>query len=146
MSVVSTEFRRDRSRAIVGGVCAGLATYFGSTPNSMRLVFVLTFLGLSGVSLPIYFILWVLIPADSPREPSKNQWMLWLFWLVGPVASILLLGGVLSAELPLDISLGMTMITIGGLLLSSPRPLPQPSAPRYAPGQVITKERTEELE
>lgn len=141
----ATEFHRRRDGAILGGVCTGLATYFGSTPNIVRTVFLITFFGLSGVSLPIYVVLWAIIPADSPRDKAKNHWVTWAFWSLGLGLSALALTGVLSAELPLDISIGTALITIGGLLMSTPKPVPQPSTPTYAPGQVIKNERTGEI-
>lgn len=144
MDPTLVEFHRKRDGAVVGGVCAGLATYFGSTPNIVRLVFVVTFFGLSGVSLPIYAMLWAIIPADSPRDKTKNRWVTWVFWSFGLGLSALVLTGVLTAELPFDISMGTALITIGGLLLSTPRPAPHPQAPTYAPGQVIKNERTGE--
>lgn len=145
MNQTPSEFHRKSEGAVLGGVCAGLATYFGSTPNIVRTVFIVTFFGLSGVSLPIYVVLWAIIPADSPRDKTKNRWVNWAFWTLGLGLSSLALTGVLSAELPLDISIGTALITIGGLLLSTPRPVPQPQTPTYTPGQVIKKERTGEI-
>lgn len=145
MSALPNEFRRKRNEAIFGGVCAGLASYFGSTPNIVRLVFVVTFFGLSGVSLPIYVTLWALIPADKPRDQAKNRWLLWLAWTCGLTLSLLIMTGVLAAELPFEVSLGSALIAIGGLLLSTPKPLQKASTPQYSPGRVITNERTGDL-
>lgn len=146
MSASPVEFRRKRQDAVIGGVCAGLATYFGSTPNIVRVVFVVTFFGLSGVSLPIYVTLWAIIPADTPRDPTKHRWLYWTVWFLGLGGSILAIAGVLSAEMPFELSMGSALIAIGGLLLSTPRPLPQATNPQYAPGQIITKERTGEID
>lgn len=53
---------RDRDNAVVGGVSAGLANYFGIDPVIVRLIFViLTFL--DGVGLIAYAILWLVVPA-----------------------------------------------------------------------------------
>lgn len=145
MNQSPSEFHRKREGAVLGGVCSGLATYFGSTPNIVRMVFVVTFFGLSGVSLPIYVVLWAIIPADSPRDKTKNRWVNWAFWTLGLGISALAITGVLSAELPFDISMGTALITLGGLLMSTPRPVPQQPTPTYAPGQVINKERTGEI-
>lgn len=49
----------------VGGVCAGLAAYFGiSDPVWVRLLFVLVALS-GGFGVPIYFVLWAIVPKAS---------------------------------------------------------------------------------
>ena len=48
----------------VAGVCAGLARRFGTTPNTMRLIFVLSCL-LPGPQLLVYGALWILVPNES---------------------------------------------------------------------------------
>jgi len=56
-------YRSDRNR-ILGGVAGGLGKYFDLDPNIIRLIFILlTIFGGSGV--PIYLILWVLLPSES---------------------------------------------------------------------------------
>ncbi len=46
---------------VIGGVCAGLAEYFGFNLTALRIiVFLFTFFG--GLSLWVYIILWILIP------------------------------------------------------------------------------------
>ena len=47
---------------IAGGVCSGIAYYFGFEPLWLRLIFVLSFLFGFGFSLIIYIILWIIIP------------------------------------------------------------------------------------
>lgn len=52
---------RDTDHSVIGGVASGLSHYFGWDPAGLRIVFIiLTFLSFSGV--PIYFILWLVIP------------------------------------------------------------------------------------
>lgn len=48
----------------VAGVCAGLARRFGTTPNTMRLIFVLSCL-LPGPQFVVYIALWVLVPQED---------------------------------------------------------------------------------
>ena len=48
----------------VAGVCSGLARRFGTTPNTMRLIFVLSCL-LPGPQFLIYGALWILVPNES---------------------------------------------------------------------------------
>ena len=56
---------RSRDKAI-GGVCAGLAEYFGVNLTALRLiVFFCTFFG--GLSLWVYIILWALIPLNPNK-------------------------------------------------------------------------------
>lgn len=52
---------RDGEKRILGGVCSGLAHYFNIDPVWMRIIFILLFF-LYGVSILVYFILWIIIP------------------------------------------------------------------------------------
>lgn len=59
-------FQRDTRRGVIGGVAAGLASYFDVDPLLVRLGLVfLTFL--NGLGLLFYVICWVLVP---PAEPD----------------------------------------------------------------------------
>lgn len=63
-------FYRDRVRGVVGGVCAGLAEYFGVRPLWARFVFVL--LTLANVNACFgYILLWILLPERS--EVARPQ-------------------------------------------------------------------------
>jgi len=65
--VSSSRLVRLRSEGMLGGVCAGLGAYLRIDPVFVRLFFVLlTFAEGSGVMA--YFILWLLMPADSGQE------------------------------------------------------------------------------
>jgi phage shock protein PspC (stress-responsive transcriptional regulator) len=48
----------------VAGVCSGLAHRFGTTPNTVRLVFVLSCL-LPGPQFLVYGALWILVPSED---------------------------------------------------------------------------------
>ena len=48
----------------MAGVCAGLARRFGTTPNTMRLIFVLSCL-LPGPQFLVYGALWILVPNED---------------------------------------------------------------------------------
>lgn len=52
---------RPADRAMIAGVCAGLAERFGMKPNTMRLIFVLSCL-LPGPQFVIYLVLWIMMP------------------------------------------------------------------------------------
>ncbi|MEJ7694846.1 PspC domain-containing protein [Daejeonella sp.] len=57
---------RDIDERILGGVCAGVAHYFNIEPKWMRLLAILlVFFG--GIGLPLYIILWIILPAASTR-------------------------------------------------------------------------------
>jgi phage shock protein C len=45
---------------MLAGVCAGIARYFGWSPTTVRLVFVVT--GLFGAGELAYLILWIVMP------------------------------------------------------------------------------------
>lgn len=55
---------RDETRKVIGGVCAGLADYFGVDVAIVRLVFLLTLI-LKGGGMLIYIVLWIVLPKKS---------------------------------------------------------------------------------
>ena len=55
---------RPRNDRWIGGVCSGLARRFGTTPNVMRLIFVVSCL-LPGPQFLIYIVLWALMPSED---------------------------------------------------------------------------------
>ena len=58
---VNKRFFRNPDDRVLGGVCGGLSSYFGWDPTPVRiLLFLLMFF--YGVTIPIYFILWLIIP------------------------------------------------------------------------------------
>jgi len=61
--------RRDQSRAIIGGVCAGFARWLGIDPIITRVGMVVITVGSSGGALIGYLIAWALMPPDS-GEPA----------------------------------------------------------------------------
>lgn len=67
-----TPLERISDEAMIGGVCAGLAHYFGLNRTVVRLIFLL------GIPLPhfpallIYVILWIVMP-KQPFGASVNQ-------------------------------------------------------------------------
>src|SRR6267154_840474 len=65
---------RDSRRKVLGGVCAGLAHYFGVDSVWPRLIFALMTLGYGGGIL-VYIILWIVLPADEniEEEPSVKK-------------------------------------------------------------------------
>jgi phage shock protein PspC (stress-responsive transcriptional regulator) len=64
--------RRLADGRILGGVAAGLATYFALNVAHVRIILVaLSFLG--GVSVPLYLAAWMLIPAEGSGTAIADQ-------------------------------------------------------------------------
>lgn len=65
---------RSATNRYIGGVCAGLATYFGMDPTLLRLITVaLCFLSFGNVVL-VYLILWVVLPeATTPLDRLEME-------------------------------------------------------------------------
>ncbi|HXK37725.1 MAG TPA: PspC domain-containing protein [Candidatus Paceibacterota bacterium] len=56
---------RDEDRAILGGVCAGIAAYLEVDPTWVRIAFVILMFFGFGLIIPIYIILWLIVPPAS---------------------------------------------------------------------------------
>ena len=72
-------FYRDKSRAILGGVCAGLADYFGFQVGATRFLYVV-----ASFMFPIFFLgyigMWLLVPAkpeDIYEDVSVKDEAFW---------------------------------------------------------------------
>lgn len=57
---------RDENNKIIGGVCSGIARYFGTDPIIIRIIFVL--LAFAGAGVLAYFILWIAVPSTASKE------------------------------------------------------------------------------
>jgi len=57
---------RDNEDHLLGGVCAGIANYFGMQPVWIRLVFAVAFF-FFGTGLLLYIILWIVVPRAVTR-------------------------------------------------------------------------------
>ena len=55
---------RDEQNKILGGVCSGIANYFGLEPLLVRILWVF----LVGVNILGYLILWIAVPSSSAKE------------------------------------------------------------------------------
>lgn len=69
----SDRLYRSRSEKVIAGLCGGLAEHFGIDVTLIRVVmFLLIFFG--GLSLWVYIILWLIIPAEpEPEQPINNN-------------------------------------------------------------------------
>lgn len=61
MTAPTRRLTRSSSDKWIGGVCGGLAEYFGWNANLVRLLFVLSCL-LPGPQFIVYLVLWIVIP------------------------------------------------------------------------------------
>ena len=70
--VTQQRLTRSTSDKVIAGVCGGLGHYFGIDPVIVRLIMVaLVFAG--GVSILIYPILWLIVPADGATQHSLHE-------------------------------------------------------------------------
>ena len=67
---METRLARSASDKMIGGVCGGLARYFGIDTTIVRLVFVLAVL--SGLSPLIYLVLWIVMPEEGRAAPAAT--------------------------------------------------------------------------
>ncbi|MFI9047721.1 PspC domain-containing protein [Streptomyces sp. NPDC053427] len=63
---------RPRNNRMIAGVCAGLARRFGTTPTTMRVIFLLSCL-LPGPQFLVYLALWIFLPAED-RATDAAAW------------------------------------------------------------------------
>ncbi len=63
---------RSRRNRILGGVCGGIAEYFGLDPTLVRIITVLLML-LPGIGVLTYVILWIVIPARPIGEEIEES-------------------------------------------------------------------------
>ncbi len=66
------ELTRDLSHKMLGGIAAGIASYFDLDPNVIRFIFVvLTIFGGSGILL--YIILWIILPSSKQSSAGGTE-------------------------------------------------------------------------
>ncbi|MFD8545124.1 PspC domain-containing protein [Streptomyces sp. NPDC059649] len=63
---------RPRDNRMIAGVCAGLARRFGTTPATMRVIFLVSCL-LPGPQFLVYLALWILLPSEE-KAHSAAAW------------------------------------------------------------------------
>ena len=67
-SIPSRRFYRDADNAVLGGVCAGLADYFGFNLRVTRLLAIIAFFMAMPMTVIAYFAIVFLVPAQSNRD------------------------------------------------------------------------------
>lgn len=63
---------RDTDNAIFGGVCAGIAAYWGINPLWVRLLFIISLFITFGTALLVYIIIWISLP-EAKTAAEKLQ-------------------------------------------------------------------------
>jgi phage shock protein PspC (stress-responsive transcriptional regulator) len=73
-----TQLRRDPNHKTIGGVCAGIANYFGIDMMIPRILFLVTFL-MFGTGILVYIIMWIVIPEGGKDETTTQTQVKRLF-------------------------------------------------------------------
>jgi phage shock protein PspC (stress-responsive transcriptional regulator) len=64
---------RPSNNRMIAGVCAGLARRFGTTPTTMRVIFLVSCL-LPGPQFLLYLALWILLPSERKAAAGAAGW------------------------------------------------------------------------
>jgi phage shock protein C len=64
---------RPENGRVLAGVCSGLAQWLSLDVTLMRVIFILLGI-LSGMGLPIYIVLWIIIPSAGDNINTKKDW------------------------------------------------------------------------
>src|ERR1700691_2544761 len=94
--------RRDPQDRIAGGVAAGIGTWRGFSPTTVRIACVVAALVTTGWAVPIYFIGWLVIPAKGSatsigaKARHDSQGVALAVGVASLLAVFLLLAGVLN--------------------------------------------------
>lgn len=65
------KLQRDSNHKVIGGVCAGLADYFGMDASLIRLLLAFMIL-FAGTGFWLYIILWIVMPAGTSQTTSDT--------------------------------------------------------------------------
>ncbi len=63
---------RSQKEKMLGGVCGGIAQYFGIDPTLIRLIFVIIFFA-EGAGFLAYVVAWIIIPEEPEEVSPKNS-------------------------------------------------------------------------
>jgi phage shock protein C len=69
---MTNRLHRSRSNVMLGGVCAGIAEYFGIDPTLVRLFFVI-FTLVNGAGVLAYFVLWLVLPPEGSETAGSFE-------------------------------------------------------------------------
>ncbi|HEV2831792.1 MAG TPA: PspC domain-containing protein [Hanamia sp.] len=62
---------RDDNHKILGGVCSGIAAYFGIDPVIVRVLFIV--FGITGVGFILYILLWIFVPGSNMIQNGARK-------------------------------------------------------------------------
>src|SRR5690606_27210716 len=62
---------RDENNKILGGVCSGIAAYFGIDPVVVRILFILFII--SGIGILAYIFLWLFVPGSNMLQNGVRK-------------------------------------------------------------------------
>lgn len=98
------KLQRDTQNKVIGGVCSGLAHYFGIDVAIVRVLFAIALLCFS-TGFWIYLILWIVMPAGDPKaQPSEEA-----SYIVNPD------GSVVKPQNKGSMTAGLILIGVGAL-------------------------------
>ena len=80
------KLQRDTQHKVIGGVCAGLANYFGIDMALVRVLFAVALL-VFGTGFWIYVLLWILMPSDSAVASDEASYVVSPDGAVSPTKS-----------------------------------------------------------
>lgn len=63
---------RNTHNEVFGGVCSGIANYFGWDPTWVRVGAALSIIFFAGTPILVYIIMWIVIPADTTVYPPTT--------------------------------------------------------------------------
>ena len=66
------KLRRNSMNRVIGGVCSGLADFFGVDVALMRIAFVIAFL-FASFGFWLYIILWIVLPENGQQTIDDSQ-------------------------------------------------------------------------
>ena len=66
------KLQRDTQNKVIGGVCSGLANYFGIDAALIRLLFAIAFFIFS-TGFWVYVILWIVMPAGDVAQVNQGK-------------------------------------------------------------------------
>ncbi len=68
----SKKLYRDKKRALIAGICAGIAHYFNIDALWIRLLFFILLVGSGGIILPVYIVMWAIVPGSEDLSEDKK--------------------------------------------------------------------------
>lgn len=71
MSDRYSRLRRDRTEGWLGGVCAGIARYFGIDPAFIRVGFVVAAVFFTKITIGVYIVAWILMRPSKEITPQS---------------------------------------------------------------------------